>query len=444
MSESSVVVDHMPRPVGCPLAVELAARMRVERESLVRRWLDRIVARVSIEPNSVFPTDQLLDHVPVLIDGIADYLERPSDDIAADAPVVAKAQELGELRWAQGFDAYEILKEHELLGGVLFAFMARAVDTIERDCSRAELLQCAHRVFRAVEIIQQATTSHFLRRSAERVREREEQLRRFNRMVSHELKNRVGAIVGAHAMLREEWIGPAERARFMDMVGDNATGIRAVLDNLVALSQLERDARQGRNVRLPQAIAESVRQLRDMARAREVHVRVREGAPDAEVNAAVVELCLNNFVSNAIKYSDPSKPDRWVEVRAEQRPAPGHGTDLVVAVADNGLGVPAAARERLFQQFFRAHEGTADVEGTGLGLSIVRETVESLGGRAWAEFGDEGSVFAFALPYRRAADAAGAAGGPWGRERRGTPRVSAIVAADVAAAASGVIGARDA
>jgi signal transduction histidine kinase len=290
-----------------------------------------------------------------------------------------------------------------------------------------------------VEIIQQATTSHFLRRSAERVREREEQLRRFNRMVSHELKNRVGAIVGAHAMLREEWIGPAERERFLDMVGDNATGIRAVLDNLVALSQLERDARQGRNVRLPQAIAESVRQLRDMARASGVHVRVRDGAPDAEVNAAVVELCLNNFISNAIKYSDPSRSDRWVEVRAEQRPAADHGTDLVVEVADNGLGVPPAARERLFQQFFRAHEGTANVEGTGLGLSIVRETVESLGGRAWAEFGESGSIFAFALPYRRADDAAGTSGvGPWGRERRGTPRASASVAADVAAAAANV------
>ena len=433
MRQSTAVVDHMPRSDGCPLASELAARMRVEREGLVKRWLDRIVARVAIDPNAVFPTDELLNHVPVLIDGIADYLERPSDDIAADAPVVAKAQELGELRWSQGFDAYEILKEHELLGGVLFAFMTRAVDTIERECSRAELLQCAHRVFRAVEIIQQATTAHFLRRSAERVREREEQLRRFNRMVSHELKNRVGAIVGAHAMLREEWIGPVERERFMGMIGDNATGIRAVLDNLVTLSQLERDARQGRNVRLPQAIAESVRQLRDMARAHDVHVRVRDGVPDAEVNAAVVELCLTNFISNAIKYSDATRSERWVEIRAEQRPAPAHGTDLVVEVADNGLGVPPEARARLFQQFFRAHERTADVEGTGLGLSIVRETVESLGGRAWAEFGETGSVFAFALPYRRADDAAG----PRGRDRRGTPRVLAV-AADAATAAADV------
>jgi signal transduction histidine kinase len=44
------------------------------------------------------------------------------------------------------------------------------------------------------------------------------------------------------------------------------------------------------------------------------------------------------------------------------------------------------------------------VEGTGLGLSIVRETVESLGGRAWAEFTDTATTFAFSLPVRRASE----------------------------------------
>jgi signal transduction histidine kinase len=72
---------------------------------------------------------------------------------------------------------------------------------------------------------------------------------------------------------------------------------------------------------------------------------------------------------------------------------------VVVRVSDNGLGVPREAREQLFHRFFRAHEATVTgEEGTGLGLSIVRETVEALGGRAWAEFPADGSVFAFAVP----------------------------------------------
>jgi len=76
---------------------------------------------------------------------------------------------------------------------------------------------------------------------------------------------------------------------------------------------------------------------------------------------------------------------------------------VVIRVHDNGIGVPAEKREKLFQEFYRAHDDTVtDANGSGLGLSIVRETVESIGGRAWAEFPeDTGSTFAFAIPARR-------------------------------------------
>ena len=94
----------------CPLAVSLAGRLRAAREALAARWLARISARVSLDPNRVFPTDDLLDHVPILIAGIADYVEDPARAVAAETSVVAKAMELGALRFAQGFDEHELLK----------------------------------------------------------------------------------------------------------------------------------------------------------------------------------------------------------------------------------------------------------------------------------------------------------------------------------------------
>jgi signal transduction histidine kinase len=132
-----------------------------------------------------------------------------------------------------------------------------------------------------------------------------------------------------------------------------------------------------------------------------------------------VELCLTNYVSNAIKYADPAKDERWVRVTGEMTlPTPAREGELVVRVHDNGRGVPVEARPRLFEQFYRAHgDQVTHVEGTGLGLNIVQETVASLGGRTWAEFPDEGgSVFAFSLPSRRAEDAAAA-----GTRRPDTP-----------------------
>jgi signal transduction histidine kinase len=391
----------------CPLAATLAQMMREQKTALAERWLDRISARVSLEPNRVFPTDELLDHVPLLIDGIAGYIESPSDEIAADVPVVAKARELGELRYAQGFDVYQILKEHELLGGILFSFLARSVDSIDEPCTRGELLQCAHRLFRAVQVIQQATTVHFLQLMTKQVAEREERLRGFNRMVSHELKNRVGAILGAHALLTDSFLAPQERDRFLAMIGENATALNAVLEDLITLSRLDADVRRQRNVLLPHAVREVVRQLRAMAQARSVRLLIVEPLPAVEVNAAAVELCLTNYISNAIKYSDPGAPDRWVRIEAGVATSlsTSGGCELVVRVRDNGLGVPDRERERLFERFFRAEDArTSGVEGTGLGLSIVRDTVESIGGRAWAEFDAQGSTFAIALPCRRAED----------------------------------------
>ena len=179
---------------NCTLATALAERMRTHRDELTHRWLDRISARVKMDPNRIFPTDALLDHVPLLILGIADYIENPERVILSDVPVVAKAMELGALRLAQGFDEYELLKEYEIFGGILFSFLSRVVDDIDEPCSRGELLSCAHRLFLAVALIQQATLTHYLSLVKDRLNEREQRLRGFNRALSHELRNLIGTI----------------------------------------------------------------------------------------------------------------------------------------------------------------------------------------------------------------------------------------------------------
>ena len=256
--------------------------------------------------------------------------------------------------------------------------------------------------------------THFLRLSAEKVKEREERLRRFNRTVSHELKNRVGAIRGAAHLLQEDWLEAPQRQRFQQMVLENSDSLQRAFLNLVSLSRLEGDARQRRNVLLPQAAAEAVRQLRDTAQSAGVHVEIAADLPPIEVDAGAVELCLTNYVSNSIKYSDVKASHRWVRIEGDfefgdASVTGGLSGELTVRVRDNGIGVPESARSDLFGAFYRAHGTVTGIEGSGLGLSIVRETAESLGGRAWAEFPAEGgAVFCFSLPSRREEDAAAA------------------------------------
>jgi signal transduction histidine kinase len=390
----------------CPLAGVLATRLRDERDALTQRWLDRISDRVAIHPNRIFPTDELLDHVPLLIDGIAGYIENPSQPVSTDMPVIAKAMELGALRHAQGFDEYELMKEYEIFGGILYVFLANAVEHIDVPCSRAELVLCAHRLYHAISLIQQATTVHYLSLMKEKVREREDRLRAFNRALTHELRNRIGATMGASQLLQMPEIAGVEQQRLVDIVVRNMESMKVSLDNLLELTRLSNDTRQQRHILLPRAAAEVVRQLREYARSRDVLVTLDDSLPDVEVNAAAVELCLTNFLSNALKYTDPAKELRWVDIRGAIEPATDDAPpQVVVRVVDNGMGVPPEQRERLFERFFRATVVAATgVEGTGLGLSIVRETVESLGGKAWAEFTDTATVFAISLPVRRASE----------------------------------------
>jgi len=393
---------------NCTLAKVLADRMRESSDDLTRRWLSRIGARVRLDPNRIFPTDALLDHVPLLIQGIADYIENPGKAILSDIPVVAKAMELGELRFAQGFDEYELLKEYEIFGGILFSFLSRIADDIEEPCSRGELLACAHRLFLAVALIQQATLTHYLSLVKERLSEREQRLRAFNRALSHELRNLIGAIGGAAEILQLGATSKEQEQAMVSMIVRNTETMKASLENLVELSRVGEDVRRSRHVALPQAAAEVARQLREAARARGVEIRIAPDLPRVDVSAAAFELCLSNLIANAIKYSDPAKEKRWVEILSRvTSPDDGAEPQTIVEVRDNGLGVPEEKRSRLFERFYRAHEDTqADIDGTGLGLSIVRETVASMGGRTWADFLEDGTAFCFSIPTRRKVDEA--------------------------------------
>lgn len=396
----------MDLTIHCPLATTLASSLRAARSELAGRWLERIVARVAVEPNRVFPTDELLDHVPLLVDGIAAYLEDPGSVVAADMAVIAKARELGALRHAQGFDQFEILKEFEILGGILLTFLGGVAEQSTEPCGRADLLGCAQRVFHAVSLLQEATSTQYLQLTMARLAEREERLRAFNRTLAHEFRNRIGASLGAGQILEMPAIPDEERQQLAGVVVRSAQGMQVVLDNLLELSRLGGDSRQQRHVRLPQVAAEAARELREMATVNEVSLRISPDLPDIEVNAAAVELCLTNLISNSIKYRDPSRRNQWVEVRGRLEHSDGSPARyIVVEVVDNGVGVPEQEQSRLFERFFRASgAGTSGVPGTGLGLSIVRETVISLGGHVWAEFPPEGSIFGFSLPCRRETD----------------------------------------
>jgi signal transduction histidine kinase len=136
-----------------------------------------------------------------------------------------------------------------------------------------------------------------------------------------------------------------------------------------------------------------------MADTRGVDVRVDPNLPEIMTDPAQLELVLMNLVTNAIKYSDPDKSPRYVEVL----PAAPRASDAVtICVRDNGIGIPPTMTDAVFARSVRAHADRDEelgAEGAGLGLAIVLDSVQALGGTIQVE-SSEGEGTAFYITVR--------------------------------------------
>ena len=103
------------------------------------------------------------------------------------------------------------------------------------------------------------------------------------------------------------------------------------------------------------------------------------------------EETIGNLIDNAIKYvGNATAPEIWLEARTE-------GAKVVICVRDNGIGIDAEHRERIFDIFQRLHTDE-EYPGTGIGLAICKKIVERHGGRIWVESPTAGgSAFCFTL-----------------------------------------------
>jgi two-component system phosphate regulon sensor histidine kinase PhoR len=124
------------------------------------------------------------------------------------------------------------------------------------------------------------------------------------------------------------------------------------------------------------------------------------GLPRVRGDAARLGQVVVNLVHNAVKFS-PDGGEITISTVAD-------GEDVVTSVEDHGIGVPRAARDRVFERFYKVDRARLRAEaggGTGLGLAIARHVVEQHGGRIWVESEEGvGSTFSFALPIQDGGD----------------------------------------
>lgn len=382
-----------------------------ERIVLADRWLTRLRGLLTVDPNEVFPSQELLDHIPSLIAEIALYLRAPADEeIAANAAVIDKARELGSLRHSQQASVHQVLREYEILGELLEAFVVGETERLGLQPSAGACFELLRRLTRSIRTLLRTTVETFISEYVTTLEERNDRIKSFNRMASHELRSPLGTLTFAATLLNTDVVqaDPERLTKVATVIRSNVDRLSWLVENVQRLARLDLsiDVPSQQHVELSTIATEVIRQLDEMAAAKDVTLRVAPGLPALVIDPARVELVLLNLVSNGIKYSDTSKSDCFVEIGSAPS-ADGPPYSCVIYVRDNGLGVPEGQRDAIFDRFFRAHghlDRELGVTGTGLGLAIVAECVEALGGtiRCESTFG-AGATFLIALPCEQPA-----------------------------------------
>jgi signal transduction histidine kinase len=228
------------------------------------------------------------------------------------------------------------------------------------------------------------------------------------RGVTHDVKNPLGAAAGFAQLLEEGVAGPMSPPQ-IEMVRRVRRLVTSSVEIVGDLLEIARD--DGADLQLDfeetdiGALAQEV--VADhvgMARERGVVVAVDAPATIVTTDAVRLRRILANLVSNAVKYTSR---DSRVAVRIVRSARSGEAGAIGVEVVDNGPGIPAELRERVFDEFFRVNGGNGGLHGNGLGLAISRRLARLLGGDiSLRENPGGGCVFtvwlADAAPFTRA------------------------------------------
>jgi two-component system, OmpR family, sensor histidine kinase KdpD len=194
--------------------------------------------------------------------------------------------------------------------------------------------------------------------------------------ISHDLRTPLVSITGALSTLLEKGVHLDDEARriLLETAAEEAGRLNRLVGNLLEMTRLEAGAiRVKRELRdVQDVIGAALQQVGERLGDHPVEIDIPAGLPLVPLDFALVVHVLVNLIDNALKYSPPASP-----IHLCTRTSDG---EMVIDVADQGIGIPAEDLDRVFEKFYRVQRPDS-VTGTGLGLSISKGLVEAHGGR---------------------------------------------------------------
>lgn len=219
-----------------------------------------------------------------------------------------------------------------------------------------------------------------------------EELEAFSHSVSHDLRtplrltNKI-----AHLLLQEHGPDlPAGAADKVYMILDSTHEMGKLIEDLLTFSQVGREPLRKRRVDVRRLVRESLEELEDERKGRDVEVVIDE-LPSCQADRALLKRVYVNLLANSLKFTR-TRTRALIHVGFAQSEE-----DVAYFIRDNGVGFDMAQSEDIFLPFHRLHK-THDFEGSGVGLALVKRIVERHNGRVWAEGQtDRGATLYFSL-----------------------------------------------
>jgi len=253
-------------------------------------------------------------------------------------------------------------------------------------------------VFMTTSIAQQLRSQQDdLEQANQRLREKDKIQHEYVLRVTHDLKGHLAAIQSCIDTVYDGLLGPISEAQ-KDMIGRAHRRTSQALAFVADLLKLTRTKLAGQLgiscFPLKAMIAKALAAAKGRAETKGIQVSV-DVAPSVEIvcgEQVLIEETIENLLFNAVKYTPHGGKVR-LEVQDQ-------GTEVLIRVRDNGIGIPEDEMDKVFGEFYRATNARAiERDGTGLGLSFAKQVVERHGGRIWAQNNQEGGcMISFTLP----------------------------------------------
>ena len=194
--------------------------------------------------------------------------------------------------------------------------------------------------------------------------------------ISHDLRTPLSSITGAVTSLLSFGTGysVADQQDLLHTIQEEAERLNHFVSNLLNMTRLEAGALHINRdwVEIGDIIGAALARMEHALSNHRVTVEIEPGLPLLCLDFVLIEQVFVNLLDNAARYSAPGSAVR-VQARRDR-------DTVVVNITDEGMGVPPADLQRIFDKFYRVHIGDRQVAGTGLGLSICRGFVEAHGG----------------------------------------------------------------